>query len=757
MEGERMDGQQSIQPEGDAGRPTTLPCAGCGGPVDPLRAARVAIFREQFRYFCSVECRESFNPLATQTPLPVPRRSTEVASVPEPPHRIERRDLATAQALAAVESDIVELASAPVEEPGVVAADELPDVIVTTDVGVILLGVAICAGGLSAALLLAGPSSMATTARVVLAVTAAAALTADAFTGDRSGTDHSLVASIAAPVGAAVLALVTRLMNHPAANQAATLAAIVAASLAATTWLMRRALAPAEAERLEIGRQLDCAAHRVVGEEVAPIRSLELRPGEEILIEAGHRVPADAVITAGTARVRPWIGARRTETRSEGESIVAGAEVIEGRLRAVTSWTGNDRAWMRLTNDFRRRADVTAAISRSGRMLAVQGALLAAGVAAFIGFASDLSWAGTLALAIGVYAAISHAGVAQIAGLHVGRTVLAALRRGIAFRSAGVMDQTGSVTNVVFCARGTLLMGEPEVASIEAFGDNTQARVLALVAGAQAGAVHPVAIAVQRAARARDVRPDGVRSPTELPGLGVTAVAANGSPLVVGSRALMLRERISVATAERHITELEGMGRTVMLVALGGRLIGALGLQDGLRPGARAAVQHVLDVHVEPVLLSGDARETSEALGRALDIDHIRPEVLPTERGAEVTRLKDAGAKVAVVGHSPTDDIALSAADASIVLGSAGSTAAEWGVQLASEDARDAALAVRLAARGRAEARLGLAIAVTPALVVATAAAFGLAPIALIPASGLLGTIAALTRIRALSENISDG
>ena len=88
-----------------------------------------------------------------------------------------------------------------------------------------------------------------------------------------------------------------------------------------------------------------------------------------------------------------------------------------------------------------------------------------------------------------------------------------------------------------------------------------------------------------------------------------------------------------------------------------------VGLQDGLRPGARAAVQHLLDVGIEPVLLSGDTRETCEALGRAVDIDHIRPEVLPVDRGDEIRRLADGGAVVAVLGRSPNDDATLSAVE----------------------------------------------------------------------------------------------
>ncbi len=90
-----------------------------------------------------------------------------------------------------------------------------------------------------------------------------------------------------------------------------------------------------------------------------------------------------------------------------------------------------------------------------------------------------------------------------------------------------------------------------------------------------------------RAARARNVRPDGVRSPSIQAGLGVTAVAASGQALVVGTRGLMLRERISVASAEARITDLETMGRSVLLIALGGRLVGLVG--TARRPAPRRA------------------------------------------------------------------------------------------------------------------------------------------------------------------------
>ena len=199
-----------------------------------------------------------------------------------------------------------------------------------------------------------------------------------------------------------------------------------------------------------------------------------------------------------------------------------------------------------------------------------------------------------------------------------------------------------------------------------------------------------------------------MRNATVHAGLGVTALASTGERLVVGGRAIMLEEKIGVAVADARVTELEAQGRSVLLVALGDRLVGLIALQDGLRSGARAAVQQLLDARIEPVLLSGEARETCETIGRALDIEHVRPEVLPADRGPEVRALAEGGSVVAVIGHPVSDDGALGAADVAIAMGAAGSTPGEWAVALASDDVRDAAMALAIPHATRARVRVAI-------------------------------------------------
>jgi len=725
--------------------------------VDPLRAARVAIFRERFRYFCSLECRERYDPEALRTPLPAARRRHAIETAPETGESTLRARHQAATALdhiaseSAVSAADSETASPPVTEAPDLDDRVLPrqaDVVEPPDVGAVLLVLAMVAGGLAVLLALAGGSAVALTSRSVVAGLACVALVAQYVMSPREPTQPNPFALLAAPLTATATAIAARFLGDGRASSAIALAGLVTACTAAGIWLFARARQPIDRERERIALGLDQPCHRVVGDEPTPARAADLRPGEEIVLMSSETAPVDATVTAGSAMILPWFDAESPVQRAEGDPIVAGARVTDGRLRAVVGWAGDDRAWMRLTNDPRRRADLIAPLARAGRLIAERGAPFAAGLAALTAFAANQDLLGILISAAAAQGAIASAGIAQIGALHVARTVLAALARGIAFRSAEAFDRTSKISIAAFCARGTLLLGEPEVTNVEPIGAHEPERVLALVAGAESGAPHPVAAAVLRAARARGVRPDGVRSPNLQPGLGVTAVASNGQAVAVGNRGLMLKEKISVALAESKLTDLEAMGRTVLLVALGGRLIGVVGLQDGLRPGARAAVQHLLDAGVEPVLISGDARETCEALGRALDIEHIRPELLPAERGDEIRRLADGGSAVAVVGKSPVDDASLSAADVSVALDCAGSSTAEWSVQLASDDVRDAAFAIRLAHQCRDDARVGLTLALAPAAAAVLAVAFSIAPPAVAPIASLAGTLLAVLRLR---------
>lgn len=766
-----------------------VPCSGCGKLIDPLRAGHVAIFDLRFHFFCDFRaCRASFlgeaappedalarvvdrgrdEPRSRRSELKdpiLPAFAPELRdeAMPEPPSPDDPRALVEPIA----QTILTE------EEPFGLEALDAPE---ARDVGALLLLIAVVAGALAVSLGLAGDARLVIAARVVLAGVGVGMLLGRAATTARDAGDPHPAPLLVSPLGALGVAVIASLGEARALGaEAASLAGIIVTVAAVSAWLIESARRKVSAERAFIAAALTIPGRRVAdaaasGEAFAsdeakgPAKGLgkskvfDLRSGEQVIVEAGEVVPVDVVITSGEVEVLPWIGAATRARRRPGDALIAGARVVRGRLRGTCTWAGHDRAVTRVLLDPRRRADALAPIAQSARALAERWAI----AAGLVGVASALiarrNAVEAAMVGFAVHAALATAVIAGVAGVHVARGVLLGLRRGIVYKSAAAWDRSGRVAVAMFCARGTLLLGEPELTEIETPAHAGRGaslsreldpdQVLALAAGAERSEEHPIATAIVRAARTRGVRPDGVRNPNLHPGLGVAAVSSSGEELCVGSRALMLEQRISIAVAEERIAELEGLGRTVVLVALGSRLVGILALQDGLRPGARAAVQHLLDAQIEPVLMSGDARETCEAIGRSLDIEHIRPEILPADRGAEVRRLIEAGNSVAVLGHAGVDEAALDAADVAVALGAAGSAPGDFAIALASDDIRDAALALALAHRTRIEARVGLGLAAVPALIGALAIAFGVLPPAYAPLASLLGAAISVAHVK---------
>jgi P-type Cu+ transporter len=751
---------------------STSRCLGCGESVDPLRAGHVAVLEGRFRYFCDAECKRSFlraqggplpDDVATAQPpevvtrLPpssaeaetegaipgelrvkvdgamlapsVPFESTlpalrfEAADPVAPPPR-SRRTLPPAELAAPVSQ------RQPASRPDQRVERALPALDATGMV----------AGALVPALGLLGTSAEA--ACLPLVVMAFAALGTRMVLVRRDPADPHPMIVLGPTLGAGVATCWAWAAHDARASAVGVMAGLACAAAIAVEMLVGRARVRIVAARERIEGALDVRARAVQGDRTVEMPASEVRPGEQVLVEAGELVGVDAVVTAGEARVVPWLDAGVEVTKREGDPIVAGARVLTSRLRMMTTWSGRERAWVRLLSTAGMRLDVAAPTARVLRHTVERGSPVAAVLVGIAAFSANATPVEVLAAMCAGATAFGAKAVASLVALDFARAQLDALASGITYKDARAFERAASVNVAVFSARGTVLLGEPEMVAMEPIGGEDVERVLSLAAGAETASTHPFAAAIQRAARARGVSPDHVRNATVHAGLGVTASASTGERLVVGGRAIMLEEKIGVAATDARASELEALGRSVLLVALGERLLGVIALQDGLRPGARAAVQKLLDVRIEPVLMSGEARDTCETIGRSLDIEHVRPEVLPTDRGAEVRALSEAGGVVAVIGHASGDDGALGAADVAVAMGAAGSTPGEWAVALASDDVRDAAMALAIPHAARDRSRVAIALGATPGIIALLAIGFGIAPLAVAPLAALAGALA---------------
>jgi Cu+-exporting ATPase len=769
--------------------------------VDPLRAGHVAVLGGRFRYFCNAACKQRFlsaaglpqeEEVATASP-PAVALVQSVAAVaaarrPEPvrPRVIGGPLVASVVASVRVATPtpapVVEarLPPLPAVEPEpmleqqqqqrqrlehrpVVArvADSIPPAVPASwvralpaiDAAGIVLGVLVPAIGLLGAL--------ADVARVPLVLASWGALALRLMLSHRDEADPNVSVVLLPTLGAVCAAFWAHAIGDPKEVAIAMLAGLANAGAIAAEMFVARSRSRVRAARDRVDGLLDVRVRVVRGDEMVERAASEVRPGEQVVVDAGEVVGVDATVVAGEAKVVPWLDARSEVVRREGDPVVAGARVLSSRLRMTTTRAGNDRAWMRLLSVASARIDVASPTTRALRLTTERGAPIAAALVGVAAFAANATAVEILATACAGAIAFGTKSVASFAALHFSRAHHEALASGITYRDPRAFERAAAANIAVLSARGTVLMGEPEIVAIDPIGAGRAggraasegaaddvAWVLALAAGAETASTHPFAAAILRAARARSVRPDHVRNATVHSGLGVTALSSSGERLVVGGRGIMLEEKIGVAVVDARVTELEAQGRSVLLVALGDRLVGLIALQDGLRPGARAAVQRLLDARVEPVLVSGEARDTCETLGRALDIEHVRPGVLPADRGAEVRALTEGGNVVAVVGHPSGDDGALGSADVAVAMGAAGSTPGEWAVALASDDVRDAAAAITIPHATRDRVRACIALGATPVIVGLLAIGFGVAPLAVAPLAAIAGTVAVAVHAR---------
>jgi P-type Cu+ transporter len=694
-----------------------VPCPVCGRSVDPLRAREVILLEDGFRYLCDAACRDRFHHGDRTQRGPARRTPRAMPEVQATTHATAARDAIPTPAGTASSQPAQERAAEP-----------------ALWVGVGLTTIALLLG------IFPGPLPLEVLSALASCGVAAVTLHLSRNLRDEMGWLPWLLGPLGV-ILAATAALGAR-MEDPLAWGGLLGAAVAAGAVLARAWLDRHAAEPVQEaiDRLrapipatvavpdeDASEPLDLAVRRV--------STADVRTGEQVLALEGEVVAVDGVVQAGDAFALLHPGAQAPVRRRPGDPLLAGARIVEGDVRLLVTRVGEDRGLMRPAL-FRQGAGPTREPAPLGRLGArlVHWAGLATAAGAVVGLGAQVA-AGVEGLAAPLTAAAAVLIAAPLIAVRRSAETpwvaagAAAGERGIIYASARAVDAAARTTVVALCTRGTVTEGVPEVVEIQQVDEESSPdRILALIAGAQATVDHPLATAIRRYAETRQVPPEPMRRASFTPGRGVTALGPQGEVVVVGHRQLLLEEGISVAIADDEATHAEERGHTVLFAAVDERVRALVILQDEVRFGARAAIQRLYDLDMEVVLVSGDHRVTVEALASQLDVSHVRAELLPEERSAEMRRLREHGGPVAAVGRAE-DEIALSGADVPIVLRGAGSPAGERGVGVATDDLRDATAALWMARAARTEAwRTTSASMVGGALLVAGAAVGWLAP-----------------------------
>ena len=465
-----------------------------------------------------------------------------------------------------------------------------------------------------------------------------------------------------------------------------------------------------------------------------------IRTGDTLVVRPGERIAVDGEVTEGSAHIDESMitGEPVPVAKATGDPVTGGTVNGTGSFQFRATRVGADTTLAQI---------IRMVEEAQGAKLPIQGvvdritlwfvpAVLAAAVLTVlvwlaVGPSPALSYALVAGVSVLIIACPCAMGLATPTSIMVGTGRAAEM--GVLFRKGDALQQLSRVGVVALDKTGTVTEGRPELTDMVLADGFERAEVLALVAAVEEQSEHPIADAIVRAARVENLARHEVESFESITGHGVRARVA-GRDVLVGADRLMTREGLEIGALTGAETRLAEKGRTALFAAIDGRVAAVIAVADPVKPSSAAAIGALHDLGLKVAMITGDKRETAEAIARETGIDRVIAGVLPDGKVAALDDLRDGRQQVAFVGDGINDAPALAHADVGIAIGTGTDVAIESAdVVLMSGDLRGVVNAYRVSTRTMRNIRQNLfwAFGYNVALIPVAAGA-------LYPVSGLL-------------------
>ncbi|MGY6566352.1 MAG: heavy metal translocating P-type ATPase [Halomonadaceae bacterium] len=405
-----------------------------------------------------------------------------------------------------------------------------------------------------------------------------------------------------------------------------------------------------------------------------------VREGDHIRVRPGERLPVDGVVSSGSSHIDESMltGEPLPVAKGEGDEVSAGTVNGRGGLVYRATRVGSDTRLGQITEQV--------ALAQNSRPpigeLADKVSSIFVPAVMIIAVITALAWFNfgaeprlihmlVTATTVLIIACPCALGLATPISTMIG--VGKAAEHGVLVRNGQALQTASRLTTLVVDKTGTLTEGKPRVTEVHFFpglrGSDDEATLLGLVAALERGSEHPLAAALlkhteQAGAVAADI--SGFDSVT---GGGVKATGPGGEALLLGNARLLREAGIDLSAGNELAGELERMARTVVYLAVAGRLAALFGISDPLRADTVEAVKRLQADGLRVVMLTGDNQHTAAAIAREVGIDDFRAGLLPEDKHAEIERLQQAGEVVGMVGDGINDAPALARANVGFAIG----------------------------------------------------------------------------------------
>ncbi len=469
----------------------------------------------------------------------------------------------------------------------------------------------------------------------------------------------------------------------------------------------------------------------------------EVEIGSLVVVRAGEKVPIDGVVEAGDGYLdcSALTGESAPVAVTAGDVALSGSISTGGVLRVRTQKRYEDSAVSKILelveNASAKKARAENFITRFAAWytpaVVIAALLLAVVPPLCIAYNSGAVWTDWVTRALTFLVVSCPCALVISVPMSFFGGIGAASKHGILIKGGNYLELLDRAGVAVFDKTGTITKGKFEVVSVACADGVSREEVLLAAARAEYSSLHPVAVSVVEAAKAYGFAPSSADSATELAGRGVV-VQADGETIACGNLKLMSERGVNIP--DGFISDSAG---TVVYVARGEKLLGAIEVADGLKEDSVAAIGALKAQGVKTVMLTGDNRAAAARVAAEAGVDEYRAELLPdmkvTELEAVIARERgeDDGSRrgraVAFVGDGINDAPVLSRADVGIAMGALGSDAAieAADIVLMNDSLAQIVLAKRIARKTVGIVKQNIIFALAVKAIVLVLAAFGIA------------------------------
>lgn len=433
----------------------------------------------------------------------------------------------------------------------------------------------------------------------------------------------------------------------------------------------------------------------------------QVAAGDIVVIRPGESIPVDGVVTEGNGYVdqAAITGESIPVEKRPGDSVISATINKNGTFQFRASKVGEDTTLSQIIRLVDEASNSKAPIARladkvSGVFVPVVIAIALVTAVVWMIAGAGFEFALSNAISVLVISCPCALGLATPVAIMVGTGKAAEM--GILIKSAESLENLHNVDTIVLDKTGTITSGTPAVTDILVMDESiTESEFLAEAAAVELGSEHPLAQAVVERANVQKLPLPPADSFEAVAGRGVRAQVF-GKEYLAGNLAFLKDNQLfstqeALNAVEITVNHLAQQGKTPLLFARDGKLLGIIAVADTVRETSRAAIQRFRSMGLHVVMLTGDNQITAEAIRKEMQIEKAVSDVLPTEKEAQIRKLQEEGHKVAMVGDGINDAPALTRADIGIAIGAGTDIAIESAdVVLMKDSLDDVATAIDL-------------------------------------------------------------